>query len=79
MFKAIKSNLTNAYKVAIRSILGHEFTVWHCDSDGDVKVFHCKTYQEAHAWVSCALNCSVVKIINRQGYLVAMRDSVKVC
>ena len=68
--------LTALYKAAIRAVFGYEFTCWHLDTDGDRKVFHCRTYEEAFAWVSCALNCSTVKILDRNGYLICQRNSV---
>lgn len=68
--------LTALYKAAIRAVFGHEYTVWHLDADGDRKIFHCKTYTEAFAWVSCALNCSTVKVLDRSGYLVCQRNPV---
>lgn len=79
MFKAIKSNLTHAYKAAIRSIFGHEFTVWHHwnDSKGKpkTKVFHCKTYSEALEMLACGFNDGVNCIVDRSGYLVAERKA----
>ena len=80
MFKAIKSNLTNAYNAAIRAVFGHEFTVWHHWADKGkqkVKVFHCKTYSEALELLACGFNDGVNRIVSRQGYLVAERYAVK--
>lgn len=68
--------LTALYKATMRLIFGYEYTCWHLDSDGDCKTFHCKTYGEALAWVSCALNCSTVKVIDRNGYLVCQRNPI---
>lgn len=67
------NKLTNLYKAAIRSIFGYEFMVWHLDADGARKIFHCKTYEEALEWVSCALNCSSATVVDRNGYFVCQR------
>lgn len=60
----------------IRAIDGHEYRTIHIAPDGKRKVFHCTTMQDAIEWVSCALNEDQVKIIDRDGYLVAMRDRI---
>lgn len=80
MFKAIKTNIINAYKALTRLIFGHEFTVWHhWDDKGKqkVKVFHCKTYSEALEVLACGFNDGVNCIVDRSGYLVAERYAVK--
>lgn len=73
--------LINLYRKAIRSILGHEYTVWHhwMDSKGKpkTKVFHCKTYSEALELLACGFNDGVNRIVSREGYLVAERYAVK--
>ena len=68
--------LHSLYKTAMRLIFGHEYMVWHLDADGDRKIFHCGTYEEAFAWISCALNCSTVKVTDRSGYIVCQRNPV---
>lgn len=81
MFKAIKTNIINAYKALTRLIFGHEFTVWHHWEDKGkqkVKVFHCKTYSEALEVLACGFNDTVNRIVSREGYLVAERYAVKV-
>lgn len=70
------NKLANLYKTTMRLVFGYEFICWHKDSDGTQKVFHCKSYEEAFAWVSCALNCSSATVIDRSGYIVCKRFPV---
>ena len=70
--------MRNLIHAIIRAIFGHEFTCWHMDSGGAVKVFHCKTLAEAMAWIPCALNDSSALVVDRQGYLVLERYPVRV-
>lgn len=65
--------LTALYKSTMRLIFGFEFICRHDNADGTSKIFHCKSYEEAITWVSCALNDSAVTVIDRSGYFVCKR------
>ncbi len=64
------------YKSFIRAILGHEFCTIHIDAKGNRKWFHSETLEDAIEWASCALNEDQVRIVDRNGYIVAMRNKV---
>lgn len=72
------NTIRKAFALIIRVIAGHEYRTIHIAPDGKRKVFHCTDLQDAIEWVSCALNEDQVKIIDRNGYLVAMRNGIKV-
>lgn len=69
--------LTRSYKALIRAIAGHEYRTIHIDAKGNKKWFHSETLEDAIEWTSCALNDDSVMIIDRNGYFVAGRDSIK--
>ena len=71
------SPLARLFRAVRGALFGHEFTCWHMDADGDVKVFHCKTFADAMDWVDCALNDSRVWVVDRRGSLVAVRHPVR--
>lgn len=70
------NTIRKAFASIIRAIAGHEYRTIHIDSKGNRKVFHSTNLEDAIEWVSCALNEDQVKIIDRNGYLVAMRARI---
>lgn len=73
MLQTIRKAITSI----TRALMGYEFRTVHIAPDGKRKVFHCETMQDAIEWVSCALNEDQIKIIDRNGYLVASRARIK--
>ena len=70
-------SLRKAYASIIRAVAGYEYRTIHIDSKGHRKWFHSATLEDALEWASCALNEDSIMIIDRNGYFVAGRDSIK--